>query len=67
MSKLGLSWDHFVQSRKYMSLKFTGYLRVMTIKNDTNIVEELTRCFKNGMRNLTNFDPITRKSTKFAL
>ena len=40
-----------------MSLKFTGEFCVMTIKNDA----------KREMRNLTNFDPSTRKSQKFAL
>ena len=66
VSKLGLPWDPFVQSRKCMSLKFTKELYVMTFKNDTNIAEELT-CFKIVMKNLTNFDPSTRKSPKFAL
>ena len=40
--KLGLSWYPFVQSRKCMSLKFTGELCAMTVKNDGKIVEELT-------------------------
>ena len=35
----------------------------MAMKNDTKIEEELT-CFKIDMRNFTNFDPSTRKSTK---
>ena len=67
VSKLGLWWDPFVQSRKCMSLKFTEELCVMTMKNDTKIEEELTCRFKIDMRNLTNFDPSTRKSPKFAL
>ena len=50
-----------------MSLKFTGELCVMTMKNDAKIEEELTCQFKIEMRNLTNFDPSTRKSQKFAL
>ena len=50
-----------------MSLKFTGELCVMTMKNDAKIEEELTCRFKIDMRNLTNFDPSTRKSHKFAL
>ena len=57
----------FIQSRKYMSLKFTGELCVMTMKNDAKFEEELTCQFKIDMRNLTNFDPITRESIKFAL
>ena len=50
-----------------MNLKFTGELYVMTMKNDEKIKEELTFRFKIDMRNLTNFDPSTRKSQKFAL
>ena len=50
-----------------MSLKFTGELCVMTMKNDAKFEEELTCHFKIDMRNLTNFDPSTRKSQKFAL
>ena len=57
MSKLELSWDPIVQSRKCMSLKFTEKLCVMTMKNDTKIEEELTCHFKIDMRNFTNFDP----------
>ena len=40
---------------------------VMSMKNDTKFEEELTCQFKIDMRNLTNFDPSTRKSQKFAL
>ena len=50
-----------------MSLKFTGQLFVMTMKKYAKIEEELTCQFKTDMRNLTNFDPSTRKSQKFAL
>ena len=39
----------------------------MTLKNDTKFGEDLTCCFKIDMRNLTDFDPTTRKSKKFAL
>ena len=39
----------------------------MTMKNDTKFEEELTCQFKIDMRNLTYFDPSTRKSQKFAL
>ena len=66
-SKLGLSLDPFIQSRKCMRLKLTVELCDMTIKNDAKIEEELTCQFKIDMRNLTNFDPSTRKSQKFAL
>ena len=50
-----------------MNLKFTGELSVMTMNNDAKIEEELTCQFKSDMRNLTNFDPSTQKSQKFAL
>ena len=48
-----------------MSLKFTGEFCVMAMKNDAEFDEELTCQFKIDMRNVTNFDPSTRKSQKF--
>ena len=39
----------------------------MTLKNDEKSEDELTCSFKIDMRNLTNFDPSTRKPQKFAL
>ena len=45
-----------------MTLKFTGELCVMTMKNNAKFEEELTFSFKIGMRNLTNFDSSTPKS-----
>ena len=56
-----------IQSRKCMSLKFTGELFVMTMKKDSKLEEKLTCRFKIDMRTLTNFDLSTRKSQKFAL
>ena len=50
-----------------MSLKFTRVLCIMTMKNDTKFGKKLTCMFKIDMRNLTNFDPSTQKSQKFAL
>ena len=50
-----------------MSLKFTGELCVMTMKNDARFEEELTCQFKIDMRNLINFDPSTRKTQKITL
>ena len=50
-----------------MSLKFTGELSVMTMKNDAKFEEELTCQFKIDMRNLTNFDLSTRKTQKITL
>ena len=67
VSKLGLWWDSFVQSRKCMSLKFAGQLCVMTMKNDAKFGDEFTCHFKTNMRNLTNFDLSTQKYKKFAL
>ena len=37
-----------------MSLKFTGELRVMTMKNDAKFENEFPCCFKTDMKNLTN-------------
>ena len=39
----------------------------MTMKDDAKFEIELTCHFKIDMRNLTNFDPNTQKSKKFAL
>ena len=50
-----------------MSSKFIGEIIVMTMKNGTKFGEELTCQFKIDMRNLTDFDPSTRKSQKFTL
>ena len=55
------------QSRKFMSLKFTGELFVMTMKNDAKLKEELTCSFKTHITNLTNFDLSTQKYQSFAL
>ena len=50
-----------------MSLKFTGELCVIRMKNDAKFEEDLTCQFKIDMRNLTNFDLSTQKSQKFEL
>ena len=39
----------------------------MAMTNDAKFEEELTCRFKSDMKNLTNFDPSTRKSQKFSL
>ena len=65
--KLEFSWDSFIQSIKYMSLKFTEELCVMTMKNDVKFEKELTCQFKIDRRNLTKFDSSTQKSQKCAL
>ena len=59
--------DPFIESRKCISLNFTGDLCVMTMKNDVKFEEELTFQFKTDMRNLINFDPSTQKSQKFTI
>ena len=38
----------------------------MKLKRDTKFGEESTSRFKFGIRNLTKFDPSTRKSKKFS-
>ena len=45
-----------------MSLKFTGELCVMIMKNDAKFEEDSTCQFKTDTR---NFDPSTRKSQNF--
>ena len=39
----------------------------MTLKNDEKSEEKVTCRFKIDIRNLTNFDPKTRKSQEFTL
>ena len=41
VSKLGHLWGPFIQKREFMSLKFTGELCVMTMKNDAKFEKEL--------------------------
>ena len=67
LSKLGLSLDPLIQSRKFLSLKLKGELCVMTMKNDAKFETELTCHSKIDMKYLTNFDQSTQKSQKFAL
>ena len=50
-----------------MNLKFKEEFCIMTKKNYAKFEEELTCQFKIDMRNLTDFDPRTRKSQKVAL
>ena len=59
---MGLLWDPFIQSRKFMSLKFKVELRLIAVKNDAKFEEELTCHFKIDMKNLTNIDPSTQVS-----
>ena len=50
-----------------MSLKFTGELCVIRMKNDAKFEVDLACQFKIDKMNLTNFDPSTLKSQKFEL
>ena len=59
--------DPFIESRKCISLNFTGDLCVMTVKNNVKFEEELTFQFKIDMKNLINLDPSTQKSQKFTI
>ena len=56
-----------IESRKYISFKFTEKLCVMAMKNDAIFDEKLTCGYKIGIRNLTSFDPSTQKSQKCSL
>ena len=62
-----LWWNPFIQSRKCVRLKVTEKLCVMTKKNNAKFGEELTCRLKIDMRKVTNFEPSTQKSRKFAL
>ena len=57
---MGLWWGPFTQSRKCMSLNFTGWFCIMIMKNDAKFEEDLTCQFKIDIRNLTNFDLSTQ-------
>ena len=51
-----------------MSSKIIEELQVITMKKaNAKFEKELTCCFNINIRNLTNFDPSTGKSQKFAL
>ena len=50
-----------------MGLQSTGEFCVMTMKSDAKFEEELTCQFKSDIEDMTNFNPSTRKSQKFAL
>ena len=65
-SKLGLSLDPFIESRKCMSVKLRGELCLIAMKNDTKFEIKLTYHFKTDVRSLTNFDRSTKTSHKFS-
>ena len=64
ISKLGLWWDPFIQSRKCMSLKFTEELCIMTMKNDGKFEEELTCRFQSCHEEFDKFWPEHSKVSK---
>ena len=64
--KIGILRGSFYRKSK-LSLKFTGEFCVMTMKSDAKFEEELTCQFKSDIEDMTNFNPSTRKSQKFAL
>ena len=61
-----LWWGAFIESKKYLSLRFTEDFCVMRMKNVGKFEEELTRQFKIDMINLMNFDPLHLKTTKIS-
>ena len=63
VSKLGLWWDPFVQSRKVVAEENN----VMKVKNNPKFEEELTCYSKTDIRNLRNIGSSTQKSKKIAL
>ena len=65
--KIGTFMGVLLSKVKCMSLKPTVELCFMVMKKDAKFKKKLTCQFKVDMRNLTIFDPRTRKSQKFAL
>ena len=65
--KIGTFMESFYKKRKFISLKFTGKLCVVTMKNDEKFEKWLTFQFKTDMRNLTNFYRSIQKHQQFAL
>ena len=65
--KIGTLMASFRLKFKMYELKMYRGFCVMSMKNDTKFEEELTCQFKVDTKNLTNFDPSTRKSQKFTL
>ena len=66
--KTGLRFGKWHEEFECMSLKLTGELCVMTMKNDAKFEMELTFQFKIDIDiDIKNFDPSTRESQKLAL
>ena len=65
VSKLGLWWNPFAQRRKCMSLKYTGYLCVMT-EECCKIWRGIDSSVQNWHEEFDEFHPSTQESQKFA-
>ena len=64
VSKLGLWWDYFIQSRKLeLKLEFTEELCIMTVKNNAKSAEELACRFKIDI----NWQILTRTLKSFKI
>ena len=55
VSKLGLWWDSFVQSRKGMTLEFAEELCVMTMKNNAKYLKRNWLSFQNWHEQFNEF------------
>ena len=67
VSKVGLWWGPFLQSRKCTSLNHTEELCVMTMKNDAKFEKELTSRVKNRHEDFDKFWLEHSKVQNFAL
>ena len=67
VSKLGLWWDPFIQSRKCMSLKFTEELCVMTMKNDAKFLRGIDLSFQNWHEEFDKFWPEHSEVSKICI
>ena len=64
ISELGLWWDPFIQSKKFMSLRFTEELCIMAMKNDVNLLREIDLLFQNWHEEIDKFWPEYSKVSK---
>ena len=62
-------FNNLLLSKAYIvwAKKSTEELSFMKMKRDAKFGKDSTYCFKIDIRNLTNFDPSTRKFNKFSL
>ena len=54
------------KSRTVPAEKYIRVLMTLTLKSDTKFKEKLTSRFKDDIKNLVNFHPITHKSKNFS-